>query len=1288
MATDRIQRQIDRLLDEAEDGVSRLDWEVVRDRARAVLVFDPDNRDAQGFLAAAERALGPGSDLNRTVLDETPAPEPRAPTPTMFKEGRYVVKGLLGEGARKRVYLVHDTLLDREVAFALIKTQGLDDVGRERVLIEAQSMAQLGDHSNIVQLHDLGEEGRQPFLVMPVMAGGDVDRLLRESPEHRLTPKRAIEIASDVSRGLEFAHSRGIVHRDLKPDNVWLTADGTAKIGDFGLVLVIDRTRFTQADVILGTLAYMSPEQSMGAKVDGRSDLYSLGCMLYQMVTGAPPFSGDDPQTIISQHLNTPPVSPAWHNPGVTPSLEAIILRLLEKDPTRRPSSATEVRKALESIREGEAGQPSLEEAPVQRSRLAPVYRRTFVGREAELKELHTAFDRAMSGDGSLVLVVGEPGIGKTALCEQLGTYVTLRGGKTLMGRSYEEGSLSVPYLPFVEALRAYVSERDVDDLRRELGPNAGDVGRLVTEVRERLDVEPSSPGHPEEDIYRLMQAVTSFVRSATVTQPLLIVLEDLQDSDKGTLDMLAHLARNLSGARLLVVGTYREVEVHRGHPLSETLTQLRRTSSFSRIALRGLSAEEVQQMMDSSAVQEISSSLAEAVHGQTEGNPLFVQEVLRYLVEEGLLTREGRPITGQTQMSLAIPEGLRDVIGKRLSRLSPECNRVLRIAAVIGREFRLDVLQKVVDVSEDELFTALEEAKNVVVVEEHASVGGVVTFRFTHAFFRQTLYEESIAPRRIRIHQQVGRAIEEVHATRLEAHAPELAEHFSNSSDAEDLGKAVRYAEIAADRAKAVFAFPEAMQLLEQALQVHEVLAPDDGERRCDLLLELGDTMMSAGEPRRAFETVAPEAFALAESLEDRQRASCSCQLALTALIRYGSGTMAGTPDYNRWAKRADHYALPDTIERVHADRAMSAFRYAEGNRKESWTLAKRALELARRLDDPETLFFGALGILGRPQAPEHLEEQLRLAEEFAGRPREGVRARTAGVVSHLCGFAHLALGERPRADELWFEVGELAVRTDDTELILLSLSTEPMMATLDGHLEHALKAAERLFEKAKELGSPVLGRQFVDEATFRPLLYLGRAEKALDSLARACEMAGLDPDWEISLQRVLCLAHLHRRGEARDALDELILERDIGPEADETPATFLATLLEAAVLIGERQAAEVLASRLSGLASLAADSSYLTCIARHLGGAAALLGEPDEARDYYRTAIGLTEKIRNRPEAALSRFELSQLLYEKYPGENEEARRHLQFAIAEFRDMKMVSALERALRNGTGSA
>jgi energy-coupling factor transporter ATP-binding protein EcfA2 len=929
-----------------------------------------------------------GQSLTPTQAPPLPAatsPPPPSSQPTSFANGRYQVKKFLGEGGKKKVYLAHDTLLDRDVAFALIKTEKLDETALARIKREAQAMGRLGDHPNIVSIYDLGDHQGQPYIVLPLMSGGDVEGLIKKATDHKLPLDQAVAITKAVCNGLIFAHSKGIIHRDIKPGNVWLSADGTAKIGDFGLAVALDLSRLTQHGMMVGTVSYMPPEQAMGGEVTAKADLYSLGAMLYEMVTGRPPFVGDDSIAIIGQHINTPPVSPTWHRAELPPVLETLIMQLLEKDPGKRPASAAEVLKVLESLEAGKVKAVTPSEMPTSTQSANPIYRRVFVGRETELKQLQSAFDGTMSGQGSLMMVVGEPGIGKTATCEQLATYVALRGGKTLVGHCYEKGSLSLPYLGFVEALRGYVINRDSQELRKELGTGAADVARIVSEVREKLKVKPKTSGDPEEERYRLLQAVTSFLTNAAAVQPLLVVLEDLHDADKGTIDLLTHVSRNLSGTRILIVGTYRDVEVDRNHPLSAALAELRRVSSYGRVILRGLNADEVSRMLQSITAQEVPWGLAEAVHRQTEGNPLFVQEVIRYLNEEGLIKKEGGQWKGKsgTALAMSIPEGLRDVIGKRLSLLSKECNQLLSVASVIGREFALDTLKNVAGIPEDEFVKALKEAVHLSILEERSHVGAI-QYRFTHAFFRQTLYEEMIAPRRLQLHRQVARVLESRYASRLEEHAAELAEHFSQSTDSVDLKKAVEYGEMAAKRASDVYAYGEAVRLMEQALEVQEILDPEDKAKRCHLLLGLCDALVLTPDSSRVLKKEAPVAFSLAESIGDGSRAVRACIHAITALA-FDNPAMDGVaPQLAEWADRADRYAADDTIERAYADWALGLLKCLSNDIPTGLQLVHRALDLSRRLGVQETYFWAATLLLIFGRATHRTEETRKLAEEL----------------------------------------------------------------------------------------------------------------------------------------------------------------------------------------------------------------------------------------------------------------------------------------------------------------
>ncbi len=271
--------------------------------------------------------------------------------PEAIANGRYRVRRMLGEGASKLVCLAHDELLDRDVAVSLFRVEGLDDAGRARILREARAMGRLGDHPNVVGIYDIGEaDNGRPYIVSQYLPGGSLADLLRRSPGGRLGIAETIRIAEQLCLGIEHAHSLGIVHRDIKPANVFLANDGTPLLGDFGLAVAPEQSRVTAQGMMVGTAAYMPPEQALGQKLEPRSDLYSFGAMLYEMLTGRPPFIGDDLVAIISQHVNAVPQPPSAHVPAVEPALDALVLRLLAKSPAQRPPSAAAAREALHAL--------------------------------------------------------------------------------------------------------------------------------------------------------------------------------------------------------------------------------------------------------------------------------------------------------------------------------------------------------------------------------------------------------------------------------------------------------------------------------------------------------------------------------------------------------------------------------------------------------------------------------------------------------------------------------------------------------------------------------------------------------------------------------------------------------------------------------------------------------------------------------------------------------------------------------------------------------------------------
>ena len=814
MPSERIQRRIDALLDEADTAVTSGDWPTVAEKARAVLAIDGENEDALSFLKMAEAngvsriAAGQAE----AVSSPSPAPSPAGPTlPASFASGRYAVRRFLGEGGRKRVYLAHDERLARDVAVAIIKTDGLDQQGLARVQREAQAMAKLGDHPHVVTIYDVGDDSGQPYIVSQFMSGGAVDGL-----ELPLPVERTLEIAKGVCRGLVHAHAHGIIHRDLKPGNVWLSADGTAQIGDFGLAVAFEQSRLTMQGMLVGTVAYMPPEQALGGEVTPKADLYSLGCMLYELITGRPPFVSDNPTAVISQHINTPPVAPSWLSDSCPESLEEVVLRLLAKDPAERPASAAEVLAALEQVDPTEKSASHSDSNILDRLALG-----VFVGREHELERLRKAFDNAVSGHGGLVMLVGEPGIGKTRTTQELETYARMRGATVLWGRTHESAG-APPYFPWLQAGNQYATAH-ADDLEALIGPHmppgaGAELSRIFPWFRQAQNfVEPAAEPDPEVAQFRLFDAYTSYLKAIASQGPLVVAIDDLHWADKPTLQLLRHIARELSRTRILIVGNYRDTDINRQSALSETLASLNRESGFDRIVLRGLSKEEVGAYIKARANVEPRREVLDRIFEETEGNAFFLSEVVNLMTQEGTLSRE-------SVSDIRIPDGVREALGRRLDRLSDEANTLLQTAAVAGREFTYDTLQLLHAGDDDALVKRIEEGLHARVIEEMDQPG---RYRFTHALMQETLLGELSTTRRVRLHGQVGEALERRWGARVDEHASRLALHFSESATVTPThaAKAFQYLKLAGEQAEQSHGFAAAARYYALAL---DSAAPD----------------------------------------------------------------------------------------------------------------------------------------------------------------------------------------------------------------------------------------------------------------------------------------------------------------------------------------------------------------------------------------------------------------------------------------------------------------------------
>jgi tetratricopeptide (TPR) repeat protein len=606
--------------------------------------------------------------------------------------------------------------------------------------------------------------------------------------------------------------------------------------------------------------------------------------------------------------------------------------------------------------------------APVQRARAALV----FVGRERELAELLAGLDDAMSGGGRLFLLAGEPGIGKSRLADEAATRARQRGVRVAWGRCWEAGGAPA-YWPWVQSLRAYVRDADPEILRSRLGAGAPFVTQLLPEL---ADVPAPSPLEGEAGRFRLFDAVAGFLRNAATDQPRMLVLDDLQAADTPSLLLLQFVARELSDMRILAVGAYRNVELGRDHPLTFALAGLSREQATRHLPLLGLAEADVARLIQETAGITPPARLVRAIHRETEGNPLFVSEVVRLLAAEGSLAEMHDP----RPLHLAIPDGIRDAIGRRLRRLSDECVRLLSLASIFGREFGLDALERLAGQPSEQLLAVLEEAEAArVVVDVPGTLGRM---RFGHGLIRDGLDEEIPTGHWLRLHRQAGEALEALYKQRPGQHLAELAHHFFPAAPGGDAGKTVDYARSAGDQAASQLAYEEAVRLYRMALAVLDTSATPDEPGRCELL-----AACPRGRPDPGGRTPRSQG-GLPQGGGDRS----GVRPARTARprgprVRRTVHLGAGASD--RHVLRlldAARSALGDAETELRAKvmARMAAAMRDQADREPRAALSEEALAIARRLGEPSTLVFALSAHYAAIMAPDLIDQRLELADEL----------------------------------------------------------------------------------------------------------------------------------------------------------------------------------------------------------------------------------------------------------------------------------------------------------------
>jgi hypothetical protein len=773
--------------------------------------------------------------------------------------------------------------------------------------------------------------------------------------------------------------------------------------------------------------------------------------------------------------------------------------------------------------------------------------------------------------------------------------------------------------------LRSLLRDVPPDTLRAQLGTGASHVAQILPEVHELFPGLPVPPSvNPDAARFSLFDAVTGLLRNVAAAQPSVAILDDLHAADTPSLLLLQFLASELSESRLLVLGTYRNTELGAGDPLTATLGELARQPGTRSLSLGGLSRTEMARFIEVTVGRAPSDRLLAAVHRETEGNPLFVREVVELLAHEGRLDpSEDAPFQG-----LGIPQGIKQTIGRRLGQLPDACKHVLTVASVLGREFDAEVVGGVAGLPRAALVEAFDEAVAARVVTEAPTPGQL---RFSHALVRDVLYGDLSPSRRVSLHRQTGEVLEALYAGNLDPHLAELAHHFTEATPAGNAGKAIRYGRAAGDRAIQLLAYEEAVRLYRMALRALDAAKSRNDVERCELRLALGDAQARAGEFPAAKETFL--------SAADLARTSRTPEQLARAALGYGGRFV--------WeAARGDRHLVPllrdalaalgeeDSLLRVKVmARLAGGPMRDEMEREPRDAMSRQAVDMARRLRDPATLAYALDGRYAAVWWPENLEDRLTLATELIQAAEEAGDMERA-----LQGHHYRCLARLERGDMLgvYADADAKARLAEELRQPAQEAYVVGMQATL-ALFEGRFADAEALIPRALALGQRAHGWMESVYGTLR--WYALRREQArLPEVEERLQQAARDFPTYLVLRAALAQLHteLGREEAAREIFETLAAADFAGVPRDDEWIFCLCLLADVTESLADAPRAEALYRLLlpyAGRNALSNPDNCIGSVARSLGILAAMTHRWPEAARHFEDALAMNARTNARP-------------------------------------------------------
>ena len=886
-----------------------------------------------------------------------------------------------------------------------------------------------------------------------------------------------------------------------------------------------------------------------------------------------------------------------------------------------------------------------------------------FVGRREERSQLGDMAAAAEDGHRQVALISGEPGIGKTRLATHTALDLHERGAAVLFGRCTE--GLEAPHRPWAEALSHYVDHAPQGIIDRHVERHGGELTRLAPGLETRVEeLPPPKQTDSETERYLMRAAAIGLLQEAAREQAVVVLLDDLQWADSETLALLKHLVSSTTQCELLVLGTHRESELTGGHPLNQLLGDLRRETGVERIGLRGLGREDVEALMRAVLGHELKNGgngLADEIRRETDGNPFFVGEIVRHLDEAG----------AGSLTDVGLPQSIREVVRSRAERLGEKTSSLLSTAAVIGRDFDLNLLARAVGRDEDELFGQLEGAATVALLQEGRVAG---RFSFAHSLVNHTLYEGLGPTRQASEHQRVAEAIEDLVGAEPGERSVELAQHWLRSAVPDRAQKAAHYCVLAGEQALEALAPEEALGWFRRALDLLDELPEADPSQRCDVLIGYGDAQRQVGDS--SYSETLLEASDIAQELGDGGRMA----RAADANSR-GFSSVVGQIEERRVA------ALEAALELCTEDQqralllSLLAVELSYGARLDRrLELSAEAVRLARASGNRHSLAWA----LARRQiaiaAPQTLSERIVETEEVIALADEIDDTLLRYWASVFQGLLALDVGDFETAAR-GREVQEaIAAETGQPMFLWVNTFAPALLATMAGDFELAEDLTNRSAGLGTEAGQPDVFAVYA--AQIHVIRYeQGRLEEILEVQEQAVEEAPLLEAYSGALALTYC-----ELGETEKAREALRASAERGFDVTPTPSSkaALGFLSEVAARTGETDAAGALYERLLPWRDQLSYTGVTMFgpVERYLGLTATCLGRHEDAAAHFRRSAATCERIEAPTWLARTRHEWALMLHARGgPGDRESAETLLSQAL-EAAERYGCRSLERRVR------